>query len=96
MTFYHGTTDRAEIGFMLQPPCNTGVISEKGRLKNLNRVFFTEDLGLAKIYAGRAARSIGGNPIIYRVVSPVDPICMNATKGATVWHSEWAFAEKIN
>jgi len=50
---------------------------------------------LAKIYAGRAARSIGGEPVLYRVVAPVDTICMNHTPGATVYHAAWAFVERI-
>lgn len=94
-TYYHGSTTNANIKNMLCPPVDTGVISEVGRKKNLDRVFFTEDIGLAKIYAGRAARSYGGEPVIYRVVSPVDVVCLNDTKGATVYHAEWAFCEEI-
>lgn len=94
-TFYHGSCSLANIENMLMPPKETGVLSETGRNKNLGRVFFTEDLGLAKIYAGRAAKSIGGEPKLYRVVCPVDSVCMNDTKGATVWHCEWAFCEEI-
>lgn len=93
--FYHGTSTAAEIDFMLMPPSETGVLSETGRKKNLGRVFMTEDLGLAKIYAGRASRSYGGEAIIYRVVCPVDVICMRDDKGASVYHCEWAFCEKI-
>jgi len=40
------------------PPANTGNISEKGRKKNLDKVFFTKDLKSAKIYADRAKRSV--------------------------------------
>lgn len=94
-TFYHGSSSACGIDFMLLPPETTSTISEKGRKKNLDRVFFTEDLGLAQIYAGRAARSIGGEPIVFKVVSPVDVVCMNDTKGSTVYHAEWAFAEAL-
>ena len=94
-TYYHGSTTNAIIKNMLCPPVDTGVISEVGRKKNLDRVFFTEDIGLAKIYAGRAARSYGGEPVVYRVVSPVDVVCLSDTKGATVYHAEWAFCEEI-
>lgn len=93
--FYHGSCTASDIESMLLPPSTTLNISEKGRKKNLDRVFFTEDLGLAKIYAGRAARSIGGEPVLYRVVSPVDVECLSDTSGATVYHAEWAFVEKI-
>lgn len=94
-TYYHGSCSEANIDFMLCPPDSTGVISEVGRKKNLGRVFFTEDIGLARIYAGRAARSIGGEPRLYRVVSPVDVVCLSDVKGATVYHAEWAFCEEI-
>ena len=95
--FYHGSSSLAGIGNVLLSPESSGVISEKGRLKNLDRVFFTKDLGLAKIYAGRACRSYGGgDPVVYRVVCPVDLVCLNDTKGATVYHAAGAFVEKLN
>ena len=93
--FYHGTTTAANIGHKLLPPKATNVISEKGRKKNLDRVFFTKDIGLARIYAGRAARSYGGDPVVYRVISPVDVVCMNDAKGATVYHASAAFCEVV-
>ena len=93
--FYHGTTSAANIGHMLCPPADTGVLSEKGRNKNLDRVFFTRDLGLARIYAGRAARSLGGTPVVYRVISPVDTKCLSERKGASVYHAQWAFCEAL-
>lgn len=94
--YFHGSTSAANIGIMLLPPDNTGVISEVGRKKNLDRVFFTSDIGLARIYAGRAARSYGGTPKVYRVIAPVDVQVLSDAKGATVLHAEWAFAELIN
>lgn len=94
-TFYHGTSTACDIDFMLLPPEVSNTLSEKGRKKNLGRVFFTEDLGLARIYAGRTSRSLGGNPIIFKVVSPVDVVCMNSTPGASVYHAAWAFCEKV-
>lgn len=93
--FYHGSCTAAGIESMLLPPSASSVLSEKGRNKNLDRIFFTEDIGLAKIYAGRAAKSIGGDPVLLRVVAPVNVECMNAKKGATVYHADWAFCEKI-
>lgn len=93
--FYHGSCSDAGIDTMLLPPTVSNTISEKGRKKNLGRIFFTEDLGLAKIYAGRAANSIGGEPVVFRVVMPIDPVCMNNEPGATVWHCEMAFCEKL-
>lgn len=93
--FYHGSSTACGIEHMLLPPELSDTLSEKGRNKNLDRVFFTEDIGLAKIYAGRAAKSLGGEPILYRVVSPIDPVCMNSTPGATVYHCAASFVEEI-
>lgn len=93
--FYHGSSSNANIMNILCPPSETGVISEVGRKKNLSRVFFTEDIGLAKIYAGRASRSYGGEPRLYRVIAPVDVVCLSDVKGATVYHADWAFCEEI-
>lgn len=95
VTFYHGSCTAAGIENMLLPPVESETLSEKGRKKNLDRVFFTADIGLARIYAGRAARSIGGEPVLYRVVCPVDAVCMNDTAGATVYHAAWAFCEEV-
>lgn len=94
--FYHGSCTLGLKGDMLLPPSETATLSEQGRLKNLDRVFFTKDLGLAKIYAGRAARSIGGEPTLFRVVCPVDVVCLNDTKGATVYHAAYAFVERMD
>ena len=93
--FYHGSCSLANISTKLLPPSMTDVLSEKGRNKNLDSVFFTADIGLAKIYAGRAARSIGGIPKLYRVVQPVDVVCLSDTTGATVYHANYAFVEEI-
>lgn len=94
--YYHGSTTNANIENLLLPPSDTGVISEVGRKKNLGRVFFTKDIGLAKIYAGRAARSYGGSPVLFRVVSPVNAECLSDAAGATVYHADWAFCESIS
>lgn len=95
VTFYHGSTTAANIDHLLMPPSETNTISEKGRLKNLDRVFFTKDIGLAKIYAGRAARSYGGEPVLYKVIAPVDVVCMDDRQGASVYHAAWAFVEMV-
>lgn len=93
--FWHGSCTLGLTGNILMPPDSTNVISEKGRKKNLDRVFFTRDKGLAKVYARRAARSIGGEPTLFRVISPVDVKFMSETPGATVYHAAWAFVEEV-
>ena len=81
---------------MLLPPSATGTLSEQGRKKNLDRVFFTSDLGSAKVYAGRACRVFGGHPVIYRVIPMGEVECLNSTQGTTVFHAEWAFVEELS
>ena len=95
-TFYHGSSTAAGIVDRLLPPEQSGKLSEAGRLKNLDRVFFTEDEGSARIYAGRACRQFGGEPVLYRVIVPADSVvCLNATPGSTVYHAPAAFVELI-
>lgn len=83
--FYHGTTVDLEPGEYILPPNDTSNISEKGRKKNLDRVFFTSDLGSAKIYAGRAKHSLGGNPKVYLIKPEGNIDTINATPGSTVF-----------
>lgn len=84
-TFYHGTS--VDLADRLLPPEQTGTCSERGRARNLDRVFFTRDLGYARIYAGRAAASLGGSPRIYRVVPEGDVVVLSARPGASVYHA---------
>jgi hypothetical protein len=87
--FYHGTSTilGLEPGMTLLPPDQTEKISEKGRKKNLDKVFFTKDIGSAKIYAGRAVNQFGGKPTIFSI-EPVGEIeLINPTPGSTVFMS---------
>ena len=97
-TYYHGTSDKIVNikNFRLLPPKVTGVISEWGRKKNLDRVFFTEDLNSAKIYARKAVIKFGGNPIVVRVVPMGDIKLINDEQGTTVYSSPWAFFERLD
>lgn len=91
MRLLHGTTDLVQ-GAILLPPTETAVLSEKGRKKNLNRVFLTQDAGLARIYAGRAAKSIGGKPVVYECFAfDRDVIALSDAAGATVFHASAAY-----
>lgn len=83
-TFFHGTTTQLNPGDEVLPPSITGRVSEKGRKKNLDKVFITKDLGSAKIYAGRAKNSLGGTPAVYEVEPEGDMEVINATPGTTV------------
>lgn len=93
--YYHGSTTAAGIGHMLMPAAETGTLSERGRKRNLDRVFFTRDLGLARIYAGRAARSLGGEAVVYRAIPMGDVVAMDERPGASVYHAPWAFCEPL-
>jgi hypothetical protein len=95
--FYHGTSTALGLlpGGHLLPPNETEKISEKGRKKNLDKVFFTKDYGSAKIYAGRAIHQFGGNPVVY-AVEPEGPVeLVNATPGTTVFMSPKAKIQSI-
>lgn len=83
--FYHGSNKEFAPGDYILPPAETGEISEKGRKKNLDKVFFTLDKGSAKIYAGRAKQSFGsGSPSVY-IVRPIGEIeWLNKKPGTTV------------
>jgi len=83
--FYHGTNKDFGAGDYVEPPSITDNISEKGRKKNLDKVFFTLDKGSARIYAGRAVQSAGtGSPQIYTVQPMGDVEWVNKTPGTTV------------
>lgn len=94
--YYHGSSSSANISHKLLPPVESGIISEKGRKKNLQKIFFTKDKGLAKIYSGRACRSYGGEPKLYRVVNPINVECLDDRAGASVFFADYAFAEEIS
>ncbi len=82
--YYHGTSRKLK-GF-ITPPMEHGLeIQERGRKKNLDKVFITRDLGSAKIYAGRAKNVFGGKPVIYRVEPIGKMTTINAAKGTTVF-----------
>ena len=89
MPYYHGTSNNAITTHIL-PPINTGVLSEVGRKKNLNKVFFTTSYKSALIYAQRAANQYGGTVRVLEVI-PIGAIhCMNANKGTEVYYADFA------
>ena len=83
--YYHGTSTALKISNIILPPCDTQVIQEVGRLQNLDKVFFTADLGSAKIYAGRAKNRFGGRPIVLEVKPVGDIEILNNQSGTTVF-----------
>jgi len=85
MSYYHGTSN-SNITTELLPPCVTGCISEVGRKKNVDKVFFTTSYKSACIYAKRAANAYGGVPRVLEVVPCGEVICLNSTAGTEVYY----------
>ena len=69
-TFYHGTTDVFKINRVLLPPVITDNKREEWRKKYTDKVFFTDSLLSASMYAKKACKKYGGNPIVY-IVKPI-------------------------
>lgn len=93
--FYHGSTQELDIGDYILPPSETDTISEKGRKKNLNKIFFTKDYKSAWIYAYRAQRSIGGNPVVYEI-EPIGEIdIINSNPGTTVYSADYGIVQDV-
>lgn len=90
--YFHGTNlPDLKIGALILAPSKTGRTSEKGRLKNLDVVFFTKDPKSAKIYGDRAVHSFGGGVSTVYQVEPQGPITtLNDTPGTTVFHAPYA------
>ena len=93
--YYHGSSTACGIDYMLIPPEDSGFLQEEGRKKNLDKVFFTTDLGSARIYAGRAVNRFGGSPVIYRVIPMGQVTCLTDVVGSSVYYSQWAFVERL-
>ena len=87
--YYHGTSNDLITNELL-PPDITGCLQERGRKKNLNRVFFTLSHKSAAVYAGRAANVYGGNKRVLQVIPIGDIICINDTPGCEVYCSDSA------
>lgn len=95
--YWHGTTTALlpSGSYRLLPPEQTGCITEPDRARNLDQVFFTCTKAYAGIYAMRAARRYGGQPVIYRVIPVGAPACINEANGCEVYHAPFAFIEAI-
>lgn len=95
--FYHGTSTsfNLEPGDSILPPDETDKLSEKGRKKNLDKVFFTQDPKSAKIYADKARIQFGGESIVYEVIPAVPIEWLNKTPGTTVAMAPGARISKI-
>lgn len=89
--YYHGTNQEFKQGALILAPSKTGKVSEKGRKKNLDVVFFTKDPKSALIYAGRAVQSFGNGAHNVYQVEPQGPISvLNDDPGTTVYTAPYA------
>lgn len=95
--FYHGTsTNVVPKGTLKCLPYNcTGNIQEKGRKKNLDKIFFTDSYKSALIYAGRSVNQFGGEPIVYRLIPMGEIEKINDIVGSKVYAAKWGFFEEI-
>lgn len=91
-TFYHGTSTTFalhETGVILSPR-HSGILSEKGRKKNLDLVFLTPDYNYAWIYAGRCVKQFHGKPVVYQI-KPVGLKLYNDTVGSEIWVADGGY-----
>jgi hypothetical protein len=92
---YHGTSN-PNINNIILPPIETKIISEKGRKKNLDKVFFTKSYKSAQIYAGRAFNSYGGNKRVLPII-PIGKVeIVNSNKGSEVFMADYAIVINEN
>lgn len=87
--YYHGTSTSVGNLSEILPSSETEYLQEKGRKKNLNKVFVTKDLGSAWIYAGRAVQQFAGQPVVY-VVDPMNLKPIHEMAGTSVYMADKA------
>jgi DNA/RNA tunnel of bacterial DNA dependent RNA polymerase. len=88
--YYHGTSSNLGIGDTLLPPNSTDKISELGRKKNLDKVFFTRDYKSAEIYAKKAVKRFGGDPVVFLIKPIGDLSVVQDMPGTTVFMADTA------
>lgn len=67
MTFYHGTSSNLNIDKVILPPTETQIQRESWRHKLTDKVFITNSVKSAIMYAKKACDKYGGHPKIYQV-----------------------------
>lgn len=68
--FYHGTTDVFPIQKVLLPPAITEIKREEWRKNYVDKAFLTDSLPSANMYAKKACKKYGGNPVVY-IIKPI-------------------------
>ena len=88
--YYHGSSTALGIDRFILPAQETEKLAEMGRKKNLDKVFFTKDQRSAEIYAHKAVKQFGGDPIVYKV-KPVGEVgALNVAPGTSVYMADAA------
>ena len=77
--FYHGTSDAVDVGKYLLPPRETNMLREEFRRKLLDSVFLTISLRSAEMYAKKACKKYGGNPVVY-IARPIGDYFINGAE----------------
>lgn len=67
MAFYHGTSSNLNINKVILPPTETQIQRESWRQKLTDKVFITNSIKSAIMYAKKACDRYGGNPKVYQV-----------------------------
>lgn len=96
--YWHGSSSNLlpDGSYRLLPPTATGKITEADRQQRRDQVFFTTSKAYARIYAMRACRLYGGQPVVRRVIpARNEVVCLNAMKGSEVYFAPSAFIEAI-
>lgn len=78
--FYHGTSDILPIENEIIPPCFTNIKREEWRKKLNAKVFITNSLMSAEMYAKKSCKKYGGSPIVYKVKPVGDVWNVNNTE----------------
>ena len=78
-TFYHGTSTNIKIDGFILPPVITYNQREDFRKKHADKVFSTDSIKSAKMYAKKACEKYGGKPIVYigNIIYDINHECMS-------------------
>lgn len=88
--FYHGSSTALQIDRFILPSQETEKLTEIGRKRNLDKVFFTKDQRSAEIYAHKAVKLFGGDPIVYKVKPVGEVDALNVAPGTSVYMADAA------
>jgi hypothetical protein len=65
-------------------------LAELGRKRNLDKVFFTQDKRSAAIYARKAVKRFGGQPVVLQIEPVGSVVVLQTAPGTTVFMADSA------